>query len=83
MLIWTCPVRAEYIGTFQGSQAWILNIDNSQSGNNKTAVTVRYVVGRIDDIRIRTVPAAFSLTFVTPPTGTRRVIIEVDAPRGI
>jgi len=52
MLIWTCPVQAEYIGTLQGSQAWALNVDNGQVTSGSTAVTVHYVVGRFDDIRI-------------------------------
>ena len=57
MLIWTCPVQAEYIFTLQGSQAWALNVDNGQVTSGSTAVTVHYVVGRLDHIRIRTVPA--------------------------
>lgn len=83
VLIWTCaPVQAEFKGTLQRDQDWTLNVDNGATGGT-TAVTVFYL-GRSDESEFRTVLVGegVSLAFSKPGRGVRRIIVEVNPPRG-
>ena len=91
MLIWICPpAQAEFRGQLLRDIDWILNFDNSAAAG-PTAVTVHYLIGKSgekeisrDEIEIASVDATArtQLIFSTPGRGVRRMIIEVEPPRG-
>ena len=49
--------RAEYLGTLQRDEGWVLNVDNTGGFDPGTAVTIRFVLGKRDAVVVRTVPA--------------------------
>jgi hypothetical protein len=74
------PAQAEYTGTLQGDQLWLLEID---SGSVSTiAVTIFYLGKSLDVGPIVSVPTGTTvqLADLKIPKGTRRIIIEVDPP---
>ena len=91
MLIWTCPpARAEWKGELRRDLEWRLAVDNSAVAG-PTAVTVHYLIGRPDEneisrdemeIRSADAGARVQFFFSKPGRNVRRIIIEVDGPKG-
>jgi len=72
--------RAEYLGTLQRDEGWVLNVDNTGGFDPGTAVTIRFVLGKRDAVVVRTVPAheRAQISFPAPLPNDVRIIIEVD-----
>ena len=71
------PAQAEFKGTLQRNQAWLLEIASASTG--VTAVTVYYLERRFDVIETVSVPPALTVqrTF-SIGRGVTRIIVEVD-----
>lgn len=76
------PARAEFFGTFQSNQPWILQLANA-SNRGEIAATVSYLAGKkLEFEALPLVPAATTSTFEMKPIpkNVTRIIIEVDLP---
>ena len=71
------PAQAEFKGTLQRNQAWLLEVASASTGD--TAVTVYYLERRFDVIETVSVPPALTVqrTF-SIGRGVTRIIVEVD-----
>ncbi len=72
------PAQAEFMGTLQRDQAWLLEIASASTGD--TAVTVYSLDRRFDVIETVSVPPAVTVqqTISRPGRGVTRIIVEVD-----
>jgi len=85
------------MGTLAADQPYLINVDNTASGNNKTALTVYYLtggkpetperearLGRATKFDLLIAAAAARETFTREiPKGTRRIVIEIAPPRNV
>jgi len=78
VMMTTIPAQAEFKGTLQRDQDWLLEINNESP--DSTTATVYYLGKNLEVIEILTVSAAETIqqTIPKPGRGVRRAIVEVD-----
>jgi len=84
MLIWTCtPAQAEFLGTLQRNQTWLLSVDNSNNAE-AAAVTIFYL-GKTLSFNVVSIAAVtlLNLPDLQIPRFTDRIIIELDPAFGM
>jgi hypothetical protein len=84
VLIWTCtPAQADFLGTLQSNQTWLLSVDNSN--NSETAAVTIFYLGKTSSFDTFSIPALglLNLPDLQIPKFTRRIIIQLDPAFGM